>query len=139
MKASTSPTGSPPEQDALVEPLASQRRHGLGQGMGSLELDVPVGADDHEPGLANAPGQVGEQEEGRLVGPVEVVQHEDEGPDARGRYQERGDSLEEPMSFGLALERRQLRQMGKPVAQLGDDRGDLRAPRGRVEQVALVG
>ena len=48
-----------------------------------------------------------EQQQRRLVGPVQVVEHEHERADARGsRAEERGHALEQPEPLGVAVERR---------------------------------
>ena len=55
--------------------LAPEGTERLGEGMGDGELGVPVGARDEETCRGGMSHHTAQQLEGRLVGPVEVVEH----------------------------------------------------------------
>ena len=131
--------GKAAQEDAFVEPFSAQRRDRLGEWMRALELDVAVGPDDQETRAADPAGEVHEQQQRRLVGPVHVVEDDHERSDAGRRDEERAHTLEEAVTFRVAVEGREHRELREPVAQLGDDRRDLGAAGVGIEQVAVVG
>ena len=61
---------------ALDRPQVGER---LGERMMAPELDVAVGADDQQSGVREAPGDEAQQQQRRLVGPVQVVEDEHQG------------------------------------------------------------
>ena len=65
-----------------------------------------------------------EQLPGRLVGPVDVLDHQHEGAVLGGYRQQRGDRLEQPQ-LRLGRIRRFLRR--RSAAELGKDLAELRA------------
>ena len=66
----------PAQQHALVEVLSPQRGDHVGERMGAVELDVAIRAHDQDALATQVARQVLQQQERRLVGPVEVVEHE---------------------------------------------------------------
>ena len=82
------------EEDALVEALMTEAGDDLRQGVGPVQLHVPVGPDDEDTVAACAAGEVLEKEQRGLVGPVDVVQEEDKGVGGGGVANEAGDALE---------------------------------------------
>ena len=67
------------------------------QGVGAREVGVAVGADDEDAHPRQLAGEVLEQEERRLVGPVEVVEHDDQAACVgRGGADEGRVGVEEP-------------------------------------------
>ena len=115
-----------PQENPLVETFAAKRGHHLGQRMGPFELDVAVGSDDENPIVPRPAREVLHQKEGRLVGPVEIVENEDERALRSDVPDERRDALEQAQAFGLPLERRGLRNVREALADLGDERRHLR-------------
>ena len=92
--------------------------------MVKVEVVGPDGRHDRESLGAQVAGQEGEQVAGRRVGPVEVLDDEDDG----GRGAEPPEQAEEPLE-DPALEPVAPRKRGKlrlrPVGQLGDEPGEL--------------
>ena len=62
--------------EALHAGQAVQLGEDVGQGVVGREVGLAVVADDEQAGVARAVRQVPEQAQGRLVGPLEVVEHE---------------------------------------------------------------
>ena len=91
------------QQDALVQPLAPQLAQHFGERMAPVEVDVAVGADDEQAAAGQPPGEVLQQQQARLVGPVDVVEDEQQRGGLRGVDQKRGDRLEQPVAFGFRL------------------------------------
>ena len=59
-----------------------------------------------------------EQGERRLVGPVQVVQHQHDGGHARLLGEQRGHGLEQQEALGVRLSRRRLLKVGQAMRQL---------------------
>jgi hypothetical protein len=93
--------------------------------MTRADLDVPVGAEDEHTGVAQRAGRVGEQAQRRDIGPVQVVEHDDQG--AAGRYpgQELGDRFVGAKARALVVERRGWRGRHNALTELGDDLDDM--------------
>ena len=68
-----------PQRDSLDELLAAEVRQHLGQWMAARELALPVSAEDHQGAAPQRPCDVFEQQEGGFVGPVQVVEDEQNG------------------------------------------------------------
>ena len=86
-----------------------QRVH---QGIGGGELAVPVGAEDQHPHGRVGGGQMAEQQQASLVGPLEVVEDQDDGLVLRdhGHQADHGGKEQEPLGVGVGgLGRRQVR------------------------------
>ena len=72
--------------------------------------------------VGDLPRDVPQEEQRRLVGGVQVVQHERGAARTRDARRSRaGDRLEQPEAGALRLQGRGLRKVGEPVAQLGED------------------
>ena len=115
-----------PKQDTLEEALAGQLGEGLAERVAAREIDVAVGADEHDVRLGELPSDELEQEQRALIRPVEVVQDDHEGPGATRFRQEACHRVEEAEA-GLLLVGRagghlQLRQ---PLANVRHELGDL--------------
>ena len=70
--------GETAQHDLLGQPSAQQGREHLGERPAGLELGVAVGADDEHGDLRQALRQMLDQEQGRLVGPVEILEDQDQ-------------------------------------------------------------
>ena len=101
----------------------SQRVH---QGIGGGELAVPVGAEDQYPHGRVRGCQMAEQQQASLVGPLEVVEDQDDGLVFRGHGQQahHGGKEQEPLGVGIGgLARRQVRD---PAGQCRDQPATVR-------------
>ncbi len=98
-------------------PELGQRRR---QGVAAVDLDVAVGADDQQPRTGEIAGEVLQQVERALVGPVQVLQHQQQGLHGGGVAQEARDRLQQPPAvlFGVA---RGTRLDGQPLADFTHD------------------
>ena len=59
---------------------AEQLAERLGQRVVAPELDVAIGADQQEAAVCQAPSDKSQQQQRRLVGPVQIVEDEDHRP-----------------------------------------------------------
>jgi hypothetical protein len=94
-----------------------------------VKLDGAVGSGDQERDLGQPPGEVPEQQEGRPVRPVEVVEDQEHagaaGPGPGDVEQELRDALEQAVPFVLRAQRRTRRQVRQPGVHLPYDQGDV--------------
>ena len=112
--------------DLRDEPLASQ----LGQRRrepGGMRLGRPVGAEHEHATVAGRPRDVPEQQQGRPIGPLEVVEHEQHRSGRGDLRQQTGDGLEQPVALGLRLGVDRRRQLRCAAAQLRDEPDQLGA------------
>ena len=93
--------------------------------MGAVQFHVPVGADDQDAVAPDVAGQVLQQQQRRLVRPVQVVQHQDDRSAAGRRPQEGDHGLEQPEALGVAVEARQGGDVAELLPDLGHQGGDL--------------
>ena len=97
--------------------------------MATVHLDVAIGGHDQEPDALEVARQVEQQLEGPPLGPVQILQHDDQGLDGAGVAQEAGHRLEEAPTVLLRIERGLGGEHGvlrgevgpEPLADLGDD------------------
>jgi hypothetical protein len=126
--------GDEPAHVALVEAgqghvrgrrLAVQLGQGAAQRMPPVHLHVPVGADDQQARVGQLRGHEAEQQQAGPVGPVQVVEHDDQG--AAGRYpgQELGDRFVGAKARTLVVEQRGWRGHHNALTELGDDLDDM--------------
>lgn len=66
------------QEGPLVEVLAAERGDRIGERVRSVELDVAVRAHDQDALAAQVAGEVLEEQQRRLVGPVQVVEDQDQ-------------------------------------------------------------
>src|SRR5262249_53770655 len=111
--------GEATQEDAMIEPFASQLAEHLGERVAPIEIDVAVGPEDDETGLSEAAKEVPEQEERRAICPVQVVEHEDEWRVGGRVDEQRGDALEESMPFLLRRELHGCRSLRQTLEHLG--------------------
>ena len=86
--------------------LASQLGEGRRERVRQRRIDVAVRADDQQAALAKLAGDELKKQERRLVGRVQVVEHEHQRPPGRRALQKGGHGIEEPEARSLRLERR---------------------------------
>jgi hypothetical protein len=98
-----------------------QRRR---QRMGAVHLDVAVGPDHQQPRSLQVPGQMREQVEAALVGPVQVLQHQHQRLHGAGVAQEAADRLQQAPAVLLRLAGRAWLDR-QPLANLADDAGQV--------------
>ncbi len=90
------------------------------------QLAVAVRADDQQPRHAPCLDDMSQQQERRLVGPLQVVEHEDGGRAGRRRSKQRGHCGEQRPSVGLEIGRRRRVHAGHPVRHGGHQPGQVR-------------
>ena len=95
--------------------------------MGAIDLDVPVGPHDQQPGPLEVARQVDEQVEGAPIGPVQVLEYEEQRLDPAGVAQEPGHGLEQPPALLFRIARGPGLHL-HPLPDLGDDAGDVGRP-----------
>jgi hypothetical protein len=87
-------------------------------------------------------GQELQQQQRRVVRPVQIVEHQHQRLGAAGVLQELGDAVEETEAHLIRLERRRRRQTGETLAHVGDHLGDVGRARSHLGaqrlRVALV-
>ena len=108
--------------------LPRELRQGLVEGVTAGDLHVPIRAEHQQRGPADLPGQELQEEERRPIGPVQVVQQEDQRPAVGRALQERRDCVEQAEPCLLRLQRRWRRQVRQPLAHLRHDLGDVGGP-----------
>ena len=116
-------------QAAEVQPgdtaLPAEVGQHVGQRMAAVEVGVAVGGQDEHPHRRDRAQEVAQQEQRRLVGPVQVVEHEDDRGVVRAGGQQVGDGLEQAVALGVGLGLQRLGQAGDPGAELGQQPGEL--------------
>ncbi len=93
--------GQTPQGDLVRQSLARERLEGLGEWSRHVEVDIPVGPNDEQRQL----GDVLQQQERRVVGPVQVVDQQDLRRHARAPLDEVAEAVEQVAALLL---RRQL-------------------------------
>ena len=109
-----------------------QLGHHRPERMTPLQVVGPVAADQRDPFPVQHPGQEGDQVPGRSVGPVQVLQHEQDGR-RRGQLGEQAEDAAEHLLPGQA---RPVRVRDRPFPALGQQPAQGRA---RAERVADPG
>jgi hypothetical protein len=71
-------------------------------------IDVSVGADDHQATVVQPASHELQEQQRRLVGSVQVVEHDDEGPALSGLAEKGSRRFEEAETRALAFHRRRL-------------------------------
>ena len=105
--------------------VAPQRRDQLRQRVAVVDLGVAVGAEEHRAPRLRRPHQVAHQLQRRAVGPLQVVEHEQQRGAGGDLGQQRGQGVEQPLALdpGLGLDRgpprgrSELRQQRREVGR----------------------
>ena len=130
--------GEPAERAAPRDPLAGYVGEQLGQRRPGRRVDVPVGRHDQEAHRAERAGDEPQRQQRRLVGGMQIVEHEHERTVDRGVAQEDRDRVEEAEAGALRLERRGRRKIGEALAQLGDYLRKIRRASGELSGERVV-
>ena len=85
----------PAERDSLRPAASEQPREKSGEGSSRIELGVPVRPDDHHPAAVDAFGEIAQQQHGGFIGPLQVVEDDQERLVALHPGQEAVDGLEQ--------------------------------------------
>ncbi|MEY2514798.1 MAG: hypothetical protein QOJ89_2156, partial [bacterium] len=72
-------------------------------------------------------GDVPQQQQRGGVGPVQIVEHEHDGPLVARLAEDRADGLEQPVALALAVADQRLREAGKPGRELRHEPAQLAA------------
>jgi hypothetical protein len=128
--------GQRPQGDPGHQALAHELVEDAGQRRRRLDLVVPEGADDQHRHVGQVRGEILQQQQGRLVGPVQVLEDEQERAVLGGPPDELAHAEPQvaPGLLGREIQRRG--DLGDDQPQGGDDAGDLR---GRLAQGAAQG
>ena len=135
--------------------ITHERVDGLGERPVGPELVVAVGAEDHEGDLGQVAAEVAQEQERGLVGPVQVLEDEQERLRESGPFEELAHAVQHVAAFLLgrqvgrrwdvvvALTERghELGQLGRVLAEQGPEVGGGQAASGLLElvDVGLVG
>ena len=133
--SATSPRASPSSGTWREHRVAAQRGDQLRQRVAVVELGVAVGAEEHRAPRLRRPDQVAQHLQRRAVGPLQVVEHEQQRRAGGDLRQQRGQGVEQP----LALDARLRLDRGAPRgrAELGQQRGEV--GRARAEPLGGAG
>jgi hypothetical protein len=82
---------------------------------------VAIRGYDQDPGVAKLPGHELEEQEGGLVGPVDVVEHGDKRTVIRCTSQQSGHALEQPEPGLVGLEGGRLGEARDALSDLGNE------------------
>ena len=88
------------------------------------ELAGAVGAEEHRAPRLRRADQVAHELQRRAVGPVQVVEHEQQRRAGRDLRQQRGERVEQAMALGAAFGAAHRRRAGRR-AELGQQRGEV--------------
>ena len=117
------------EVEAVDAGLAPEVAEHVRERMAAVEVGVAVRAEEEHAHRRRRPEQVTEQDERRLVGPVQVVEHEHHGRRGRDLGEQVGDRVEQPEALGLGVGHHRLGEAGDATREVGDDAHELAAER----------
>ncbi len=126
MNRATSSGERPRRSTRSVAPLARQLAEGLGQRMTAPQLDVAIGAEQQQARGAQLAREELQQQEGRFVGPVQIVEDHHQRASLRGVAQQHREALEKSEARLLGIEARRHREAGQRFVDLGHQRGNVR-------------
>ena len=110
-----------------VRVRAATRRSPL-RGPGAGQSGRSERTEQHQRRALGRPDDVAQQQEARVVGPVQIVEHQDRRPGERRRREQPRDRLEQADSLAFGLARR--RPLDRLVAELGREQRQLLRRRG---------
>ena len=93
----------PDERDAVEEILAAKLDQQPRQRIAGLHFVVPPRGEDQQAALRRDPDNLPQQQQRRRVGPVQILDHQDERPNGGGGADEIDDGVEEPVPPALAV------------------------------------
>ena len=113
------------EADRLGPAPAQQALERTGEGVGGGDLGVAIGPHRQHRQPGESLGQVLDEEEGALVGPVEVVEDEEQRPGGGGPGQDVAEAVEEVVALLLGRKLQRPRDVGEEPAEAGQQLGHL--------------
>ena len=113
------------ERDLAHPRLSPESDQGGGERVGVGELRAAIGADDEEPDGVVARHQETEELEARLVGPLEVVEHEDQDLGLRHLAQQTDGGAQEEVALGVRIGALPDRELAQSLAEGGHHPGQL--------------
>ncbi len=105
--------------------LAVQGAQGLGEGMGDREFGIAVGAENEQPCRGRVGRYVAQQLEARLVGPVQVVEDQDDRVLFARRVEEVDHGAVEEVALGFGIRAPGGGQAAEALAESGHQPGQL--------------
>ena len=115
----------PVERDPLEAGVAVEPREQLGDLLGAVAAGLADRRHDEQPHRLDVLQHVPEQQRGRGVRPLQVVEHEHRRRLAGHTREHAGDGFEEPEAARLAVLGERVPQLGQMAAQRGDEAGEL--------------
>ena len=85
--------------------LTVQRRQHRGQWIVDTDIGVPIGGDDQDWRGADLADDMAEQREGRVIGPVEIVEHDHDRRSSGERSEQRGHRREQHVLIAITTRR----------------------------------
>src|SRR5262249_7509518 len=82
--------------------------------------------DDEQASIVDGPGDELQQQEGRCVRPLEVVEDQQEGLGLRCSEEERGRCLEQAEACPFRVARKRQRELPEEFVELGKELGEVR-------------
>ena len=120
-----------------LAPSSRVAQHGR-DGMVRADLGVPVGTDDRHRVRRQLGGHEAEEEERRLVGPVQVVEHDQQGAGPCRPAEERRDGVEEAEAGLLGFELWRRRRVVQARCQFWQQAQDVAGARPQMPRQLLV-
>src|SRR5438067_1835994 len=93
--------GQPLEAHVIREPAATELGEDVVERVEPVQLVAPVGEEQEDPRVAQLAREIGHELIRRLVGPVEVLDDDDDGAAARGVRQAFGERAVDPVALDL--------------------------------------
>jgi hypothetical protein len=113
--------------EALHVCLPAQVRENRCERVGACQVGVAIGAEDEQAERHGRAHQVLQQQQLGRSGPLQVVEHENDGLVLRGHREEARHRIEQHVALGLRLGDLRRRQVRNPPAELGDQTAELTA------------
>ena len=113
------------EADRLGPASAQQALERTGEGMGGRDLGVAIGPHRQHRQPGESLGQVLDEEEGALIGPMQVVEDEEQRPGGGGPGQDVAEAVEEVVPLLLRRKLQRRRDVGEEPAEAGQQLGHL--------------
>ena len=107
--------------------------------MRAVQLDVAVGGEHQDSITANIAGEVLEEEQRRLVGPVDVVQEENDRLGRGHAADEPGHAVEQAQPLGFAFQQGRLWEIREALVHLGNQLRHLGRAAPQLTQQRRVG
>jgi hypothetical protein len=121
--------GKAGQRQATRDRFAGEVRKRGGEGVIAIDLGVAIRSDDEEPCVLQVGRDELEQLQRRAVGPVEVVEHDDEAVLPGHGREKAAHDVEEPETRALRVRAVAYGEVRQAFAQHGEDVHQLRRPR----------